>query len=222
LSTTVKRKPGRPASEEIRNRRREQILDAAGKLFAQHGYSDAATQALADVLHVGKGTIYRYFATKEELFLAAVDRVMHRLMQAVDRAIDQGITGVNDPFRRMANGIEAYLQFFAQEPECVELLIQERAQFKDRKTPTYFEHRDADRERWEGEFHLLIAEDRVRDMPVERILDVLGDLLYGTMFANYFAGRNRSPQEQARNILDITLNGILSDAERGQDRRIDQ
>ena len=148
------------------------------------------------------------------MFLAAVDRVMHRLMQAVDRAIDPGIAGTDDPFRRMASGIEAYLEFFAREPECVELLIQERAQFRDRKTPTYFEHRDADKGRWEAEFHSLIAEGRVRDVPVERILDVLGDLIYGTMFANYFAGRNRSPQEQARDILDITLNGILSDAER--------
>ena len=112
------------------------------------------------------------------------------------------------------SAIETYLEFFAREPECVELLIQERAQFRDRKQPTYFEHRDANKGRWEAEFRSLIAEGRVRDVPVERILDVLGDLIYGTMFANYFAGRKCSPQEQARDIVDITLNGILSDAQR--------
>jgi AcrR family transcriptional regulator len=216
MVTITRRKPGRPRSEEIRTRRREEILDTAGKLFAKHGYSATDTQALADALRVGKGTIYRYFATKEELFLAAVDRAMHRVMVAVDASIAE----TDDPFVRMARGIDAYLEFFAREPELVELLIQERAQFRDRKQPTYFEYRDANKGRWEAMFRDLIAQQRVRDVPVERILDVLGDLLYGTMFANYFAGRKCSPQEQARNILDITLNGILSDGERERNRGV--
>jgi AcrR family transcriptional regulator len=209
-------KRGRPKNEEIRTRRREEILDAAGKLFAQHGYSDADTQTLADALQVGKGTIYRYFATKEELFLAAVDRAMHRLTEHVDRSIAE----IVDPFARMARVIESYLEFFARQPELVELLIQERAQFKDRKTPTYFEYREADKGRWEAELQALIAAGRVRDVPVERILDVMGNLAYGTMFANYFAGRKNSPQEQARDIVDITLNGLLSDSERERDRKL--
>jgi hypothetical protein len=60
----------------------------------------------------------------------------------------------------------------------------------------------------------------VRDVPVERILDVMGNLAYGTMFANYFAGRKNSPQEQARDIVDITLNGLLSDSERERNRKL--
>jgi AcrR family transcriptional regulator len=214
MSTTVRPRPGRPRNEEIRTRRREEILDAAGRLFAEHGYSEADTQALADSLQVGKGTIYRYFATKEELFLATVDRAMHRLTENVD----QSIADVDDPFARMKRAIEAYLEFFAREPALVELLIQERAHFKDRKKPTYFEYRDTNRGRWETMLQELIAEGRVRDVPIERIMDVLGDLIYGTMFANYFASRTPSPQEQAQDIVDIALNGILSDSERDHRR----
>jgi len=215
MESIAPRKPGRPANEEIRSRRREEILDAAGKLFAQYGYSEAATQALADMLQVGKGTIYRYFASKEEMFLAAVDRAMQRLTAS----IDEHIADVDEPFVRMAQGIEAYLEFFAQQPELAELLMQERAQFKDRKKPTYFEYRDANRGRWQEMFLALIADGKVREIPVDRILDVLGDLLYGTMFANYFAKRTRSPHEQARDILDITLMGLLSDNERQRNGR---
>jgi len=40
---------------------------------------------------------------------------------------------------------------------------------------------------------------------VERILDVLGDMLYGAMFTNYFIRRNGTPKEQAADILDIAL-----------------
>ena len=133
MATKTARKPGRPISEENRARRREEILDAAGKLFAKHGYSEAATQAIADVLKVGKGTIYRYFPTKRELFLAAADRVMKRLMEAVD----QRVAGVDDPFISTGRAIEAYLEFFAEQPELVELLIQERRTSKTaRRLPT--------------------------------------------------------------------------------------
>ena len=215
MSTKAPRKPGRPRSEEIRSRRREEILDAAGKLFAKHGYSEAATQAIADMLRVGKGTIYRYFPTKRQLFLAAADRVMKRLMAA----IDERVAGSDDAFVSLGRAIEAYLEFFAEQPELVELLIQERAQFKDRKKPTYFEHHDANEGRWQDAFRTLIGEGRVRDIPVGRITDVLGDVMYGTMFTNYFASRRRSPREQAQDILDIALNGVLSDAERRRNRK---
>jgi len=210
MTTAAHKKPGRPTSATIRARRQEQILEAAAKLFAQHGYSDMATQSLADALGVGKGTIYRYFPSKEALFLAALDRAMRQL----HLAIDARISGVQDPWERMVLGVEAYLTFAADHPEFVELLIQERAQFKDRKKPTYFEHRDVNVERWRELYRSLIAAGRMREMPVERISDVIGDLLYGTMFANYFVSRRRSPQDQAKDIIDIALHGILSESER--------
>src|SRR5262245_45838205 len=204
------KKPGRPADSSLRARRKEEILEAAARLFAEHGYSDTETQLLADRLGVGKGTLYRYFRTKRELFLAAVDRVMRRLSQEVD----DSMAGVDDPLDGIARAVRACLAFCAAHPEFVELLIQERAQFKDRKKPTYFEHRDAHVGRWNELYRRLIAEGRVRDVPPERITDVISDLLYGTMFTNYFAGPRKPSEDQAADILDIVFHGILTPAER--------
>src|SRR5262249_54278924 len=107
-------------------------------------------------------------------------------------------------------------------PELAELLIQERAQFKDRKKPTYFEYRAANAERWQNHYRALIAQGRIRDVPVERISDVVGNLLYGTMFVNYFTGLRKPPAEEAQEIIDNVLHGILSESERrgheGRDR----
>ena len=193
--------------------RREQILDAATKLFAEHGYADTDTQLLADRLRVGKGTLYRYFPSKRELFLAAADRGMRRLCEY----IDNGIAHIQDPPERIAQVVRLYLTFFADHPELCELLIHERALFKDRKKPTYIEYREANRERLRVLYRSYIAEGQIRDMPVDRMLDVLGDLLYGTMFTNYFSGRQKSVEEQTRDILDVVFHGILSDV--GRQRR---
>jgi AcrR family transcriptional regulator len=190
--------------------RREEILDAATGLFAEHGYSDAVTQELAERLQVGKGTIYRYFPSKRELFLAAVDRGMQRLREHVDASI----AGVEDPLEQIERAIRAHLGFVAEHPEFVELLIQERALFKDRVEPTFFQHRKRAGERWRAVYRTLIAQGRVRDIPVERITDVVGNLVYGTMCTNYFTGQQKPSEEQARDILELVLFGILSEPER--------
>jgi AcrR family transcriptional regulator len=206
----VVRKPGRPIDEERCARRQEEILDAATELFAEYGYSGADTQLLADRLKVGKGTLYRYFPSKEALFLAAADRVVRRARAQVEASMQ----GIADPLDRIAAAIRAFLAFYAAHPQYVELLMQERAQFKDRKKPTYFVHREANVERWRAVYRSLIAEDRVRNMSVERITDVISDLLYGTIFTNYFAGPRKPTEDQAADIIDIVFHGILSDAER--------
>ncbi len=190
--------------------RREEILDAATDLFAEFGYSDAVTKDLAEKLQVGKGTIYRYFPSKRDLFLAAADRVMRRLRVHIDSAIE----GVVDPIERIEAGTRAFLEFFALHPKFVELLILERALFKDRTTPTYIVHRERNKLRWHDLYRSLIAEGVIRDMPVERISTVFMDLAYGTIFTNHFSGRCRSVEDQARDILDVIFHGILRIPER--------
>ncbi len=190
--------------------RREEILETATELFAEHGFSDAVTQVLADRLQIGKGTIYRHFPSKRALFLAAADRVMIKLNECVEASI----VGVADGLERVARAIAAYLAFFAEHPQFVELIIQERAHFKDRKRPTYFEHRERTVQRWRQLYRDLIAAGRIREMPVEQISDVFSGAIYGTMFINYFTGQAKPSDVQAREIVEIVYHGILTESER--------
>ncbi len=196
--------------EEANLARCEEILEAATELFAEHGFSDAVTQALAERLGVGKGTIYRHFPSKRELFLAATDRVMRKMQERIDANVD----GIDDKLIRIERAIATFLQFFAEHPSFVELLIQERAYFKDRKRPTYFEYREVNIERWRQFYRELIAEGRVREIPAEQITDVVSNVLYGIMVTNLFNGQPKPAAVQAREILDIIFRGILSEPER--------
>jgi AcrR family transcriptional regulator len=202
---------GRPKDEQLTARRTEEILDVAARLFAGRGYRNTDVQVVADELRVGKGTVYRYFPTKRELFLAAVDRGMQRLTQFIDASMV-----AEDPAEQLEQAIRAYLRFFEANPEFVELLIQERAEFKDRPKPTYFGYRDANLPKWEALVRQLIATGRVREMRLDTITNVVGDLVYGTMFTNYFSGRHRPLDEQADDILEVVLMGLLTDAERNR------
>jgi len=210
MKAAALKKPRRAVTEALKADRTRQILDAAARLFAKHGFADADTQLLADDLGIGKGTLYRYFPSKKALFLAAADRVMRQLRAEIDKSID----GVADPLDRIAVAIKTFLAFFANNPDFVELLMQERAYFKDRKEPTYFQHRKVNVERWKDLYRQLMDDGRIRRMPVERITDVLSDAVYGRMFTNYFTGNRKPFDLQASEILDVVFLGILTDPER--------
>jgi AcrR family transcriptional regulator len=212
MSELEQKRPKRCCDEEAMTARREEILQTATELFAAQGFSDAITQVLADRLKIGKGTIYRHFPSKRELFLAAADRVMVKM----NERIEESIRDVDDPLESITVAISAYLGFFAENPHFVELIIQERAGFKDRKRPTYFEHRDRNMQRWHQVYRDLIGRGRVRQMSAEQISDVVSGAIYGTMFINYFTGQTKPSDIQAREIVDIVFRGILSDTERAK------
>lgn len=205
---TSSRPRGRPPDEKLPEKRRQQILDVATWHFAESGYSETDVQRIADGLQVGKGTIYRYFPSKKALFLAAVDHGMQQLKAAVDRSV----AGARQPLQKIELAIRAYLRYFDQHPELIELLIQERTHFRDRPQPTYFVHREANLRPWKQLLRKLIAEGVIRDIPVDRIIDVLSDLLYGTIFVNYFAKRRKSLAKQCEDVLDIVFHGVLQKA----------
>ncbi len=199
------------AASTRRNLRRLSIIEAAAGLFAELGYNACEMERVAAEIGVAKGTVYLYFSGKQELFFACVDLGMTQMQQAVLEAARKA----DGPFDRISLAIRAYLDFFDQHPQYVELIIQERAIFKDRKRPTYFEYRDANVGVWRELYRSLIASGHLRcDLPAERILDTVGYLLYGTMFTNHFNGRTVSLEEQHTSMLEIVFRGILSERER--------
>jgi AcrR family transcriptional regulator len=59
--------------------RRRQIADAALKVIAERGLGRFTTQAIAAEIGVTDATLFRHFASKEDIVLAALDRVEERL-----------------------------------------------------------------------------------------------------------------------------------------------
>lgn len=205
------RKPGRPRDPALEARRREEILDAAARIFARDGYADTDVQTVADELGVGKGTLYRYYASKKELFLAAVDRGI----QALSAEIEAQLAAAADPLDGFRRAVRTYLSFFDRHPELVELFVQERAAFRDRRLPTYFADKQAHIDERLQYVQSLVDTHRFRPLPPQQVLDVVGDLMYGTIFTNHLTGRKVPFEVQAEQILDVIFRGLLSDTERG-------
>jgi AcrR family transcriptional regulator len=74
--------------------RRQNILRAAESIFTRHDYHEVLMEDVARSCGVGKGTVYRYFPSKRELYLAVMFEGIARLQQELRRAVDTQDTPV--------------------------------------------------------------------------------------------------------------------------------
>ncbi|MBL7502353.1 TetR family transcriptional regulator [Frankia sp. CNm7] len=72
--------------------RRQAIIDTSARVFAQRGFHGTSTAELCEANQVGKGALYYYIGSKEQLLVAIHDRVMDEVMVGADRAASSGGT----------------------------------------------------------------------------------------------------------------------------------
>jgi AcrR family transcriptional regulator len=71
-----------------REERREQVLDAALDVFAEHGFAGASTDEIARKASISQPYLFRLFGTKRELFIASVERCFLETRHAFERAAE--------------------------------------------------------------------------------------------------------------------------------------
>jgi AcrR family transcriptional regulator len=75
-----------PIEELLLSARRNQILDAATKVFAEKGVHRATIKDIANAAGIAGGTIYNYFANKDALLIGILDRINQSQQRAADFA----------------------------------------------------------------------------------------------------------------------------------------
>ena len=70
------------------HRRRAEIIDRSARVFAARGYHGTSTVELCEANEIGKGALYYYIGSKEQLLVAIHDRVMDEVMAGADRVVD--------------------------------------------------------------------------------------------------------------------------------------
>jgi AcrR family transcriptional regulator len=94
--------------EREKERRREEILDAAQRVFVEKGLTTATVDDIAIAAELSKGTLYLYFESKEDIYIALMTRGLQLLYSMFNNTISVE-TSVVKILHRME---EAYTVFF--------------------------------------------------------------------------------------------------------------
>jgi AcrR family transcriptional regulator len=187
--------------------KRQAILDEAVRTFAEVGFRRADVQVIADRAGVGKGTVYRYFRSKEDLFWATTFDVLNRLDQYIFTAMEE-VDGACDKLRTAA---VAHAAFFEANPQYLNLIMQERAEFCGSVPESHRLHHEKMLERMDVILAQGIAAGELRPLDTRQTTLAIGCLLFGTaLLSGHVESVNL--MKMTGYAIDIFLRGMRNDA----------
>jgi TetR/AcrR family fatty acid metabolism transcriptional regulator len=180
----------------------EKMLDAAGKLFGSRRFHEVRMEDIAVEAGVSKGTLYRYFRDKDEMFLALLEQASAKLLAELKRRVAQAQTGR----ARLIGVVDAVVTLFDAHPHMFDLILRaELGQDQGKRFPWQEVRAEGMRlvfdifedGRTSGEFRVHHPETAML-------------MFLGGMRAVIRAGKRPRPERLAEQIVDDFLHGAAS------------
>jgi TetR/AcrR family fatty acid metabolism transcriptional regulator len=105
--------------QDRRQRRHEQILEVASRIFCEKGYRDTAVDDIASQARTSKGGVYFHFPNKQAIFAALLDRTTALLRSRVEAAM----ATESDPIRQAEIALAVVLETFVSHRTLARLFL---------------------------------------------------------------------------------------------------
>jgi AcrR family transcriptional regulator len=210
--------------EQLIEERRNQILDAAARLFAHKGYKGATIREIAREAGVAEGTIYNYFDSKHDLLISLPQRISWPMVSSfVKSARSQGPDTVADDEEQMAQLLQAAMSSIQQHTDLVKVLLayipfmdeEIQAQFLEQTTRFFTRIFDL-----EGFLRARIEAGSFRPFDTAIAAQAfVGMVLVFVLSQEILPGRKVIPmsyEEVAREIVQLFLYGAVARPEEGK------
>jgi TetR/AcrR family transcriptional regulator, cholesterol catabolism regulator len=202
--------PRAAASEEPRRSekwtaRRDEIIDTSARVFARRGYHATGIAELCTVNGFGKGALYYYIGSKEELLAAIHDRVMDEVELGADRVARAG----GSPSAQLAMLGDELLDVIHRYPDHVWVFLHEFPALTDERAEQFRGRRRRYEQRVEAILQAGIDAGEFRDFdPRLTALAWLGMHNYTYLWLK--PGGRVSAHDVAKPFADIFIRGIAA------------
>ena len=103
--------------EEKKAEVRRRILESAKEIFFRDGFMDANLDEIAELAGVAKGTLYRYFDNKAQIYLAVLSRKARRFEKKLQGALDPNA----EPIEALVRVSRFYFQHYVENPDYFQI-----------------------------------------------------------------------------------------------------
>ncbi|MCZ7646446.1 MAG: TetR/AcrR family transcriptional regulator [Planctomycetota bacterium] len=203
-SESSRRRCGRKPSPE----KRLKILEAAVKLFTSRDYHVVLVEDIADQAGVGKGTVYRYFPTKEALYLELVNLAVDRASEVIADAAERSESAP----RRLRRAVAMTLEYFRINEPFLQIL------WHDKVFRTCRERKDLGKKRAEVRdcFARILAEGIAEGSFRSDMEPAVGAMILMASIQSFlrnFAAQ-RTTEQMTDQLMSIFVDGAAPRAER--------
>jgi TetR/AcrR family transcriptional regulator, cholesterol catabolism regulator len=187
--------------------RRQVIIDTSAPVFARHGYHATGIMELCAANDLGKGALYHYIGSKEELLAAIHDRVMDEVMVGADRVAEAG----GSPSRQLAMLGEELLDVIHRYPDHVWVFLHEFPALTGERAEQFRERRRAYEQRVEAVLQAGVDSGEFRAIE-PRLTAMAWFGMHNYTYLWLKAGGRLSARDVAKPFADIFMLGIANPA----------
>jgi AcrR family transcriptional regulator len=199
---------GKKRSPEAIQQRKLTVLRAATEEFAEKGYAHADMDRIAEAAKVGKGTIYRYYRSKEHLFNTVAEEGIERLWEDILGAVQKKKD--EDTVAQLKAAGKAFLDFFDENRALLAAFLQAGTQFRDIIHEKYLQLYGKNIQLFHDMVEDCMKNGIFERMDPRQLADTIGDMMAGTVYM-WGVRREKSSLAQKWNFLEkIISEGILT------------
>lgn len=190
-----------PAGRKKTNDKQEQILRAAAEIFASKDFHLVLMEEVAARAGVGKGTLYRYFPAKEDLYFATMFSGVDELRGQLDALVSRG-ESLKEVLESVATGI---LQFLWSRRSLLSLLHQYETRLQGPQSAQWLQRRGAVVESLAKVFARAVAAGKIA--PIDPRLGA--EFFLGMVrAANVYRSEKDEPATLGRRLTSVLMNGL--------------
>lgn len=187
---------------------RSEILKAAARLFARKRFHQVLMEDVAGQVGIAKGTLYRFFPTKEKLYAA----ICFEWLDSLHKELESAARGTQDVRARLREMIRRSVRHFATHRDFFQVMQRQETLKAFCVMPAFLERRAAFRDVYAGVIRKGCTQKVFRAVsPV-----LAADLLLGMLRSLLRFGDPRlSPEAAADTIAELFFNGIATVCQEG-------
>jgi AcrR family transcriptional regulator len=199
-------------------KRQEQILNAALEIFARKGYAAATVPEIAQAADVATGTIYIYYPSKRELFVAVIKNfiITNSLLDLIEKLPRDRDKDIGTTFKQIM-----YNRFDLIENETMSRMpslmgeVQRDPELKALWNEKFLQPFMV---KMDGMYRLMMASGKVRRMEPAVTVRAVGGLILGFLMLRIMEGEsspiNHLPQEKvAEELMNFVFYGLTNERE---------
>lgn len=198
--------------EREREFRRNEILSAAVKFFAQKGFEQTTLDEIADAAEFGKGTLYNYFQNKEEIYTAILEIIFSDYFKLIEEC-NKSSEDLKDFITRLTRSLFTYC---TENKFAFLLLVRTRSPINGNDSFGISEKVSTElakmKEIYRENIKEAIRKKEIKDLDVDSILilyrSIIFPYIYNLMFCDGF--REIDIDKEINVILTVFFEGILN------------
>lgn len=198
-----------PRKQREAQRQRAEIMSAAERRFSSRGFYQTTIRDVAKEAEFGVGTVYKFFSSKERLYLAVIENKMCELNESIKREV----SAKSDTLEKIKAFIRMWLQFFDANRDFFRLLVSEldEQRFSVRKRlreKVFKRHRELT-DFASQTFKDGIQKGLIRGYDPDVLAHAIGGITKGVIERKFVRGEPLEPKQDAEMIFEIFAYGVL-------------